>query len=125
MAIWMPSRPKRSSLKSTPIGRTFLWSEWACLGKEYWILDNRDQIDANVIFPVGALMDYRAGEIPTARRWLASLYLEWAYRLFSEPRRLWSRYLIEPWYVAAQVMRHYYLQKKLRTAIATDPAHNS
>ena len=85
--------------------------------QEYWILDNRDQIDANVIFPVGALMDYRAGEIPTAPRWLASLYLEWAYRLFSEPRRLWSRYLIEPWYVAAQVMRHYYLQKKLRTAM--------
>ena len=84
--------------------------------QEYWILDNRDQISANVIFPIGAFMDYSAGEIPTAPRWLASLYLEWAYRLFSEPRRLWRRYLVEPWYVAVQVMRHCYLRKKFRHA---------
>ena len=89
--------------------------------QEYWILDNRDQIDANVIFPVGAFMDYRTGEIPTSPRWLASLYLEWAYRLFSEPRRLWRRYLVEPWYVVGQVMRDYYLQKKCRTAIKQFP----
>jgi N-acetylglucosaminyldiphosphoundecaprenol N-acetyl-beta-D-mannosaminyltransferase len=84
--------------------------------QEYWIMDNRDQIDANVIFPLGAFMDYLAGEIPTAPRWLACLYLEWAYRLFSEPRRLWRRYLVEPWYVAGQVIHHFYLQKKFRPA---------
>jgi N-acetylglucosaminyldiphosphoundecaprenol N-acetyl-beta-D-mannosaminyltransferase len=79
-------------------------------------MDNRDQIDANVIFPLGAFMDYLAGRIPTAPRWLARLYLEWAYRLFSEPRRLWRRYLVEPWYVAGQVIHHFYLQKKFRPA---------
>jgi N-acetylglucosaminyldiphosphoundecaprenol N-acetyl-beta-D-mannosaminyltransferase len=84
--------------------------------QEYWILENRDRIEANVIFPVGAFMDYRAGKIPTAPRWLASLYLEWAYRLLSEPRRLRRRYLVEPWYVVGQVMRHCYLQKKFAPA---------
>jgi len=82
--------------------------------QENWILDNRDQIRTNVIFPCGAFMDYKAGEIPTAPRWLASLYLEWAYRLFSEPLRLWRRYLVEPWYVAGQILNQIYLQKRLR-----------
>ena len=82
--------------------------------QECWTLDNRNQIHANVIFPVGAFMDYRAGEIPTAPRWLASLYLEWAYRLFSEPRRMWRRYLVEPWFVFGQFVRHCFLQTRAR-----------
>jgi len=85
--------------------------------QEHWILDSQGQLDANVIFPVGAFMDYQAAVIPTAPRWLACLYLEWVYRLFSEPRRLWRRYLVEPWYVAGQLMRHYYLQNKYRITI--------
>jgi N-acetylglucosaminyldiphosphoundecaprenol N-acetyl-beta-D-mannosaminyltransferase len=64
--------------------------------QEIWILENRKDLAANVISPCGAHMDYVAGEIPTAPRWLALIYLEWLYRLVSEPRRLWYRYLVEP-----------------------------
>ena len=53
-------------------------------------------------------MDYVAGEIPTAPRWMASLYLEWLYRLISEPARLWRRYLVEPWFVLGQALKHYF-----------------
>jgi N-acetylglucosaminyldiphosphoundecaprenol N-acetyl-beta-D-mannosaminyltransferase len=51
------------------------------------------------ILMVGACFDYLAGEIPTPPRWMGRFGLEWMYRLFGEPRRLWRRYLIEPWHL--------------------------
>jgi N-acetylglucosaminyldiphosphoundecaprenol N-acetyl-beta-D-mannosaminyltransferase len=73
--------------------------------QEIWILENREEIAANVISPCGAHMDYIAGEIPTPPRWLALIYLEWLYRLASEPRRLWHRYLVEPWFLMMRIAR--------------------
>ena len=86
--------------------------------QEIWILENRENLRSKVIFPAGALMDYMAGEIPTAPRWFASLYLEWLYRLVSEPARLWRRYLVEPWFVMIQVAKHY--SKSNRRDIAAE-----
>jgi N-acetylglucosaminyldiphosphoundecaprenol N-acetyl-beta-D-mannosaminyltransferase len=67
--------------------------------QEHWILDNLDQLQVNAILPSGACIDYVAGAIPTPPRWMGRMGLEWAYRLFSEPRRLWKRYLLEPLFV--------------------------
>ncbi|MTJ14893.1 WecB/TagA/CpsF family glycosyltransferase [Anabaena sp. UHCC 0187] len=67
--------------------------------QENWILDNLEQISANVILPCGACIDYVAGAIPTPPRWMGRLGVEWLYRLLSEPRRLWKRYLLEPWFI--------------------------
>lgn len=44
------------------------------------------------IFCVGAAFDFLAGTKPQAPRWLRSLGLEWAFRLATEPRRLFGRY---------------------------------
>lgn len=43
---------------------------------------------------VGAAFDFFAGTTREAPRWLSSVGLEWAFRLITEPRRLWRRYLI-------------------------------
>jgi N-acetylglucosaminyldiphosphoundecaprenol N-acetyl-beta-D-mannosaminyltransferase len=43
---------------------------------------------------VGAAFDFLAGMKPQAPRWLQRAGLEWLFRLASEPRRLWRRYLI-------------------------------
>lgn len=67
--------------------------------QEHWILDNLDQIQTNVILTCGACIDYVAGVIPTPPRWMGKVGLEWLYRLFSEPKRLWKRYLVEPWFL--------------------------
>jgi N-acetylglucosaminyldiphosphoundecaprenol N-acetyl-beta-D-mannosaminyltransferase len=67
--------------------------------QEHWILDNFDDIEANAILTCGACIDYIAGEIPTPPRWIARLGFEWLARLLSEPKRLWNRYLIEPWFL--------------------------
>ncbi len=65
--------------------------------QEHWVVDNLENITANVILTSGACFDYIAGVIPTPPRWMGRLGLEWLYRLFSEPRRLAKRYLLEPW----------------------------
>jgi N-acetylglucosaminyldiphosphoundecaprenol N-acetyl-beta-D-mannosaminyltransferase len=42
---------------------------------------------------VGAAFDFVAGTKPEAPEWIRRLSLEWLFRLISEPRRLWRRYL--------------------------------
>jgi len=66
--------------------------------QEKWIMQNFEKVDARAVFNVGALMDYVAGEIPTPPRWAGQIGLEWLFRLLSQPRHLWRRYLIEPWF---------------------------
>jgi len=43
----------------------------------------------------GAAIPFAAGALPRAPRWMQSLGLEWTYRLISEPRRLFRRYLVD------------------------------
>ena len=42
---------------------------------------------------VGAAFDFLAGAKRQAPRWIRSAGLEWAFRLVTEPGRLWRRYL--------------------------------
>lgn len=73
--------------------------------QEHWILENLDQIEANVILTAGACFDYIAGVIPSPPRWIGQIGLEWLFRLATEPRRLWRRYLLEPWYIFGLVVK--------------------
>jgi N-acetylglucosaminyldiphosphoundecaprenol N-acetyl-beta-D-mannosaminyltransferase len=66
-------------------------------GQERWILENIEQIEVPVIMSCGALADHIAGEIPTAPRAAAAIGLESTFRLVTQPRRVWRRYLLEPW----------------------------
>lgn len=43
---------------------------------------------------VGAAIDFLTGKEARAPRWMRALALEWLYRLLSNPRRLWRRYLL-------------------------------
>lgn len=43
---------------------------------------------------IGALFDFLAGEVPRAPLWMRRLGVEWVYRLYLEPRRMWRRYLL-------------------------------
>jgi N-acetylglucosaminyldiphosphoundecaprenol N-acetyl-beta-D-mannosaminyltransferase len=45
-----------------------------------------------VAIGIGAAFDFAAGTTKTAPRWMQSIGMEWAFRLLSEPRRLWRRY---------------------------------
>jgi N-acetylglucosaminyldiphosphoundecaprenol N-acetyl-beta-D-mannosaminyltransferase len=73
--------------------------------QELWIQDNLQRLDAHIVLPSGAAIDYVSGALPTPPRWAGKLGLEWFYRLISEPRRLFGRYLLEPWYVLGLVIK--------------------
>jgi N-acetylglucosaminyldiphosphoundecaprenol N-acetyl-beta-D-mannosaminyltransferase len=52
----------------------------------------RPRLRAPVLVGVGAAFDFHAGLVPQAPPALQRLGLEWLYRLWHEPRRLWRRY---------------------------------
>lgn len=62
--------------------------------QELFIDRQRTALTPAVCFGCGAVIDFLAGELPRAPRWMARSGLEWAYRLGREPRRLWRRYLV-------------------------------
>lgn len=43
---------------------------------------------------VGAAFDFHTGAVRRAPKWMQRSGLEWSFRLLSEPRRLWRRYLV-------------------------------
>ncbi|WP_372630164.1 WecB/TagA/CpsF family glycosyltransferase [Cohnella sp.] len=73
--------------------------------QENWILQNAHRLGAKVVWSLGAFMDYYADVKPLPPRWMGRLGLEWLYRLVSEPRRLWKRYVLEPWYILFLLMK--------------------
>lgn len=73
--------------------------------QERWILEHLDAIAPASVMTVGACMEYIAGVVGTPPRWMGRAGLEWLYRLAENPGRFWRRYLIEPWVVAAYILR--------------------
>jgi len=81
-------------------GLRILFVGLGCPKQERWMAEHRDRISA-VMLGVGAAFDFHAGAINQAPVWLQGLGMEWAYRFFLEPRRLWKRYLVQnPRFVA-------------------------
>lgn len=62
--------------------------------QEEWIDANLEQLDARAILPCGSMIDYVAGRKGLAPSWMSNHGMEWLYRLFQEPGRLWKRYLL-------------------------------
>jgi N-acetylglucosaminyldiphosphoundecaprenol N-acetyl-beta-D-mannosaminyltransferase len=59
---------------------------------ELWIAENYEKLLIPVCVQVGASFDFAIGKIRRAPYWLQRLGLEWAFRLYQEPRRLFGRY---------------------------------
>jgi N-acetylglucosaminyldiphosphoundecaprenol N-acetyl-beta-D-mannosaminyltransferase len=49
---------------------------------------------ANVCHGVGGSFDVMAGLVRRAPSWMQRTGLEWLYRIWQEPRRMWKRYLV-------------------------------
>lgn len=63
--------------------------------QEKWITCHMDALKTNVNIGIGASLDFLAGKIERAPLWMQKSGLEWLYRFFQEPSRLWRRYLIQ------------------------------
>lgn len=55
---------------------------------------------------IGASLDFITGQQRRAPRWMQTMHLEWAFRLLSEPRRMWRRYLVEGPRIFVLAARH-------------------
>jgi N-acetylglucosaminyldiphosphoundecaprenol N-acetyl-beta-D-mannosaminyltransferase len=64
-------------------------------GQESWIIKNKDKINVPVIIATGSGIDYLTGVKKRAPNLIRILGLEWVFRLFQEPARLWNRYIIQ------------------------------
>ncbi len=62
--------------------------------QERWMFEHRQAFPGVTMIGVGAAFNFHAGRIPQAPAWMQRGGLEWLFRLISEPRRLWRRYLL-------------------------------
>ena len=72
-----------------------LWIGMTAPKQEKWTWEHWDelQIDGHVGC-IGAVFDFFAGTVKRAPLWWQEHSLEWLYRLLTEPRRMWRRYLL-------------------------------
>ncbi len=63
-----------------------------CPKQERWMAEHKDSLNC-VMLGVGAAYDFIAGSKKHAPRWVQKIGMEWLFRLCSEPKRLWRRYL--------------------------------
>lgn len=70
----------------------------ACFGcpkQEKWIYKNYQKYDAKVSICAGATVDFLAGNVKRAPRWMSEHGLEWFYRFLQEPKRMFKRYFVD------------------------------
>lgn len=70
-----------------------VWVGLSTPKQERWMAQHFGRLEASVMIGVGAAFDFNAGLKKRAPAWMQRNGLEWFFRLCSEPRRLWRRYL--------------------------------
>ena len=73
----------------------FLITCFGCPKQEKWIYENYQKYDAKVSICAGATVDFLAGNVNRAPKWMSAHGLEWFYRFLMEPKRLFKRYFVD------------------------------
>jgi N-acetylglucosaminyldiphosphoundecaprenol N-acetyl-beta-D-mannosaminyltransferase len=79
------------------IGVGFPKQEW--LGLTAHTALKAQNISPPLFLCIGASAEFYVGTQKRAPQWLQNMGLEWSYRLWQEPRRMWRRYLIGSWFL--------------------------
>lgn len=64
--------------------------------QEVWLAENYVKLDISAALTSGATLDYITGDAYRPPKWAGSLGLYGIFRMLSDPKRLWRRYLLEP-----------------------------
>jgi N-acetylglucosaminyldiphosphoundecaprenol N-acetyl-beta-D-mannosaminyltransferase len=88
-----PAEDEADVLRINSSGAGVVFVGLGCPKQEIWMAAHRGRVQA-VMIGVGAAFDYHAGTTARAPLWMQENGLEWLHRLWSEPRRLWRRYLV-------------------------------
>ena len=62
--------------------------------QDIFIYENMKDYGIPVSFSMGAALDFIAGNVKRAPRWMVRCGLEWVHRISQNPKRLWKRYLV-------------------------------
>lgn len=93
-------------------GADVVWVGLSTPKQEFWMHRNFAFLPATLI-GVGAAFDFHTGAVKRAPVWMQRSGLEWSHRLFSEPKRLWRRYLIlAPRFVGKVLMQNIFGKTK-------------
>ena len=66
-----------------------------CPKQELFIRNFKDKLGVPISLGLGASLDFEAGNIKRAPKWMADMGFEWLYRIFQDPKRLAKRYLVD------------------------------
>lgn len=66
-----------------------------CPKQELFILHYKDRLGVPIPLGLGASLDFEAGNIKRAPKWMANHGLEWLFRITQDPKRLAKRYLVD------------------------------
>lgn len=87
------------------LGTTHLFFGVGAPKSEIWVEEHRLRLGDLYAFGFGAALDFYAGVIRRAPRFMQRMGLEWLWRLASEPRRLFRRYLVNSWFFLLAIWR--------------------
>lgn len=74
--------------------------------QEKFLYKFRKKLNVPVSLAIGASIDFEAGNINRAPKWMQKSGLEWFYRLCKEPKRMFKRYLIDDIKIAKLVIKY-------------------
>jgi N-acetylglucosaminyldiphosphoundecaprenol N-acetyl-beta-D-mannosaminyltransferase len=72
---------------------------------ELWLSEHYQALGVPVCVQMGATLDFVAGRVRRAPRWLQRLGLEWMFRAIQEPRRLGPRYFADLLFLGKAMLR--------------------
>lgn len=63
--------------------------------QEKFIYKYKDELNVPISLAIGASIDFEAGNINRAPKWVQKIGMEWFFRLCKEPKRMFRRYLVD------------------------------
>jgi N-acetylglucosaminyldiphosphoundecaprenol N-acetyl-beta-D-mannosaminyltransferase len=71
----------------------------------------REEVSPAVMLGIGATLDFIAGSMKRAPKWMSRVGLEWSYRFVQEPKRMFERYVLRDSRYPGIVLRHYMMRR--------------
>lgn len=90
----LPDEEKRVSATITDSRADIVFVGLSTPKQELWMQKHSPKLKAHALIGVGAAFDFVSGTKKQAPQWMRGFGLEWAFRLFQEPRRLWYRSVV-------------------------------
>jgi N-acetylglucosaminyldiphosphoundecaprenol N-acetyl-beta-D-mannosaminyltransferase len=75
-------------------GANIVWVGLGSPKQDVWIARSRERLPGCVLIASGATFDFFSGRIRQAPEWIRTIGMEWMFRLFQDPVRLWKRYTV-------------------------------